>query len=159
MLRAKVLRKRNKRERILPRVGVFVKAVCLNAPLHDRRMPIRNRLGVKMSVKVDFGTSTPNPAVSRIAGRVILGITAVAGVASTSSEALAQACGGGAGITFNDGESHTPLAPVFSGGATAAAAIISSIEASNSIFLTQSNAFISAPPNPKPDSQGGGVWV
>jgi outer membrane autotransporter protein len=162
MLRAKVLRKRNKRERIFPRVGVFVKALCLNAPLHDRRTSIRNRLGVKMSVKVDFGTSTPNPAVRRIAGRVILGITAVAGMASTSSEALAQACGGGAGLTFFNNNSNrvtTPLGPVFSGGATAAGAIISSIEASNSVFLTQSNAFISAPPNPKPDSQGGGVWV
>jgi len=37
MLRAKVLRKRNKRERIFPRVGVFVKALCLNASLHDRK--------------------------------------------------------------------------------------------------------------------------
>src|SRR3984893_3448391 len=123
------------------------------------RTSIRNRLGVKMSVKVDFGTSAPNPAVSRIAGRIILGITAVAGMASASSEALAQACGGGASISSNFSDFSTPMGPVFAGGATAAGAIISSIEASNSVFLTQSNAFVSAPPNPKPDSQGGGVWV
>jgi outer membrane autotransporter protein len=112
-----------------------------------------------MSIQIDFA---PNPGVSRIAGRIILGITTIVGVASTSSEALAQACGGGASISFSGPDESTvttQLGPVFSGGATAAAAIVSSIEASNSIFLTQSNAFVSAPPNPKPDSQGGGVWV
>jgi outer membrane autotransporter protein len=92
---------------------------------------------------------------------------AVAAVVSASSAVQAQvapaqpSCGGAA--IFNapngDGTTPTPLGPTFSGASSAAAAIISSIEASNSVFLTQSTAFVSAPPNPKPDSQGGGVWV
>src|SRR5258708_2678084 len=159
MLRAKVLRKRNKRERIFPRAGVFVKALCLNASLHDRRTSIRNRLGVKMSVQSDFGTFlTSDNAVRHIAGRFILGITAVAGMASTSSEALAQACGGGASLTFfNSNVSSTvttPMGPIFFGGATAAGAINSSVESSKFVFLSQSHAFFSAPAYPKPHSPG-----
>jgi opacity protein-like surface antigen len=45
------------------------------------------------------------------------------------------------------------------GAFAAGAEILSASEASNSVFLTQSTAFVSAPPNPRPDSQGGGVWV
>jgi len=114
------------------------------------------QIGLK-SVQVDPSASGPNPASRHIAGRIILGIAAVAGLASASSEALAQ-CAGSAIFTNSIGNT-TPMGPVFSGGASAAAAIISSIEATNSIFLTQSTAFVSAPPNPKPDSQGGGVWA
>jgi outer membrane autotransporter protein len=51
------------------------------------------------------------------------------------------------------------VAGLLCGTAAAGAQILSANEASNSIFLTQSTAFVSAPPNPKPDSQGGGVWV
>jgi outer membrane autotransporter protein len=109
-----------------------------------------------MSVEIDFGTS--NPSAKRIVGHIILGVAAVTGMASVSSEALAQAaCANN--TTFAQNSISTQMGPVFSGSSSAAAAIISSIEASNSIFLTQSTAFVSAPPNPKPDSQGGGVWV
>jgi opacity protein-like surface antigen len=45
------------------------------------------------------------------------------------------------------------------GGAGAAGALISSINTANTAMLTQSTAFVSAPPNAKPNSQGGGVWV
>ena len=37
--------------------------------------------------------------------------------------------------------------------------LISSINSANTEFLTQSTAFVGSPPNPKPDQQGGGVWV
>src|SRR5262252_379150 len=116
-----------------------------------------------MSIQIDFSASARNPSSKRIIGHIILGITAVAGMASASSEAMAQTCADAANVTFfnatNSSTVTTAIGPVFSAGSSAAAAIISSIEASNSIFLTQSTAFVSAPPNPKPDSQGGGIWA
>src|SRR5262249_48453058 len=66
---------------------------------------------------------------------------------------------GNAAVATLDNLGPTSFGSMFSGVSSAAAAIISSIEASNSIFLTQSTAFVSAPPNPKPDSEGGGVWA
>jgi outer membrane autotransporter protein len=38
-------------------------------------------------------------------------------------------------------------------------AISSAVSAANTAFLTQSTAFVSAPANPKPDSEGGGLWI
>ena len=115
-----------------------------------------------MLEQIDLGNSAPAPAVRRVAGRIILGVAAVAGMATISSEAFAQTCADAANLhvgVVGRGGFITPMGPVFSGGASAAGAIISSIEAANSVFLTQSTAFISAPPNPKPNSEGGGVWV
>src|SRR5712672_3810165 len=37
--------------------------------------------------------------------------------------------------------------------------ITSSIFAVNSAFLTQTGAFVSAPANPAPGQEGGGVWI
>ncbi|HSV24485.1 MAG TPA: hypothetical protein VLJ17_15840, partial [Xanthobacteraceae bacterium] len=78
-------------------------------------------------------------------------VTAVAAVVSASSVAQAQTtCAANAGITIagNDGVGGTggtaPLGPMFTGVSSAAGAIVSSIEAANSIFLTQSTAFVSA---------------
>ncbi len=45
------------------------------------------------------------------------------------------------------------------GTAAAGSEILSSSETSNSVFLTQNTALVGSPINPKPDSQGGGVWV
>jgi outer membrane autotransporter protein len=56
-------------------------------------------------------------------------------------------------------DGRIPIEALLCGAAAAGSEILSSSEASNSIFLTQSTAFVSAPPDPKPDSQGGGVWV
>jgi hypothetical protein len=53
----------------------------------------------------------------------------------------------------------TPLGPILGGGAGAAAALIGGINTANTAMLTQSTAFVSAPPNPKPNSEGGGAWV
>jgi outer membrane autotransporter protein len=41
----------------------------------------------------------------------------------------------------------------------ASATATSDIVAANTAFLTQSTAFVSAPPNPQPGQEGGGVWV
>src|SRR5215471_19971701 len=48
---------------------------------------------------------------------------------------------------------------LFGGSIAAATAIASTINAANTAFLTHSTAFVSAPANPPPDSQGGGVWI
>jgi opacity protein-like surface antigen len=37
--------------------------------------------------------------------------------------------------------------------------LVSSINSTNTAFLTQSSAFIGSPANPQPDQQGGGVWA
>jgi opacity protein-like surface antigen len=49
------------------------------------------------------------------------------------------------------------LAPFASGGAVNT--LISSINAANTAFLTQSTAFVGSPANPAPGQEGGGVWA
>ena len=44
-------------------------------------------------------------------------------------------------------------------GSTTASNLIATVNTINTAFLTQTTAFISAPPNPPPNSPGGGVWV
>jgi outer membrane autotransporter protein len=91
-----------------------------------------------------------------------IGAATVAVAVSACSTAQAQNCTGN--FTVNvPGFSRIPV-PIsfsssFSPGVSAANALISSITAANTAFLTQSTAFVSAPPDPKPDQQGGGVWV
>jgi opacity protein-like surface antigen len=65
------------------------------------------------------------------------------------------------------GLNTTPLGPVVTQAAGMAvanvsasvAALVSSINSLNTVFLTQSSAFIGSPANPQPDQQGGGVWA
>jgi outer membrane autotransporter protein len=74
-----------------------------------------------------------------------------------SSGALAQSCapltltGPGVPVTNTIGGIGTGL--------SAGLAVASAVSAANTAFLTQSTAFVSAPGNPKPDSEGSGVWV
>ena len=71
---------------------------------------------------------------------------------SASTAAMANCSGTGAlgagGVT--------PFLPFAGGGAVNS--LISSINAANTAFLTQSSAFVSAPPNARPGQEGGGVW-
>ncbi|MCP2871842.1 hypothetical protein, partial [Salmonella enterica] len=48
------------------------------------------------------------------------------------------------------------ILPFAAGGAVNS--LVSAINATNTAFLTQSTAFVSAPPNPAPNQEGGGVW-
>jgi opacity protein-like surface antigen len=65
------------------------------------------------------------------------------------------------------GLNTTPLGPVVSQAAGMAVAnvsasvgaLVSSINSVDTVFLTQSSAFIGSPANPQPDQQGGGVWA
>jgi opacity protein-like surface antigen len=107
---------------------------------------------------VDLGSQMTQRLVES-GGRLAIASAVTVGVAiGAASGAQAQGCASGAVFDFDDGH-PTSFGPLFSGGSSAAAAIISSIEAANSVFLTQSSAFVSAPPNPKPNQEGGGVWV
>jgi opacity protein-like surface antigen len=51
------------------------------------------------------------------------------------------------------------VATVASVATSVAANISANIAAANTAFLTQSSAFVTAPANPLPDQQGGGVWT
>ncbi len=72
---------------------------------------------------------------------------------SASSAAMAECTGtetlGLGGIT--------PFLPFSAGGAVSS--LVSAINATNTAFLTQGTAFVSAPPNPVPNQEGGGVWA
>jgi opacity protein-like surface antigen len=86
---------------------------------------------------------------------LLVGIaTAVALFATTGAQA--QNCGS---ILV-----PTPVGPanaigVFGSAIAAGSALSSSITAANTAFLTQSTAFVSAPGNPQPGQEGGGVWT
>jgi opacity protein-like surface antigen len=75
-----------------------------------------------------------------------------------SSGALAQSCAplnlAGPGGTLP----ATALAPIATG-LTGGLAVSAAVSAANTAFLTQSTAFVSAPGNPQPYSEGSGVWV
>jgi opacity protein-like surface antigen len=44
------------------------------------------------------------------------------------------------------------------GASASVGSLVSSINAGNTAFLTQSTAFIGSPANPQPDQEGGGIW-
>src|SRR5215472_10390647 len=85
-------------------------------------------------------------------------VVAAAGLAITVSlfavsGAQAQNCG--PGLPTEAGN----LIGTSSAAIAAAVTAASNITAANTAFLTQSTAFVSAPPNPQPGQEGGGVWV
>jgi outer membrane autotransporter protein len=49
--------------------------------------------------------------------------------------------------------------PGVSAALSANAAVSGALSAANGAFLTQSTAFVGGPGNPKPDSEGGGIWT
>jgi len=84
-----------------------------------------------------------------------LGAAAFFVAVSASSSAFAQNCGSLASAFFPGFD----YKGVYGAGISTANAIAATIAATNTAFLTHSTAFVSAPPNPPPDSQGGGVWA
>jgi outer membrane autotransporter protein len=81
----------------------------------------------------------------------LAGLTLAAGLLMATG-AQAQNCGT---ITTPFGN---PIG-AFGSAVAAGSAISSAITAANTAFLTQSTAFVSAPANPQPGQEGGGVWV
>src|SRR5690242_16643116 len=80
---------------------------------------------------------------------------ALATIFSGSSSAFAQCTSTLPPVNINGfAVNFTPLA---AGGAVNS--LISAINNADTVFLTQSSAFVSAPGNPRPDQEGGGVWA
>ena len=79
-------------------------------------------------------------------------LAAFAGLMAMSASTAAMADCNGTGIA----PLFAPILP-FSTGA-AVSSLVSAINTANTAFLTQSSAFVSAPGNPRPDQEGGGVW-
>jgi opacity protein-like surface antigen len=94
------------------------------------------------------------PPAMRI-GAILCGLAVAA---TLSAPAAAQTFFSGPCVaTGPNANIVTALAPFASGGGINT--LVSAINASNTAFLTQSTAFIGAPPNPEPDQLGGGVWA
>lgn len=85
----------------------------------------------------------------------LLGAVAALAAISASSAAMAQCVGTGTAAAL--GAAPINLAGISQGAAVSS--LISSINTLNTAFLTQSTAFIGAPGNPRPNQEGGGVWV
>src|SRR5580704_18456242 len=114
-----------------------------------------------MSIKSEkIASGTTGSGRKQANGRAAAWVGATTGLMCLvmgSSGALAQNCapltltGPGAPVTNTIGGIGTGL--------SAGLAVASAVSAANTAFLTQSTAFVSAPGNPKPDSEGSGVWV
>ena len=83
---------------------------------------------------------------------ILGGALAVALASSVSTVAMAQCT-----ATGPAGLAGANFAPFAAGGSLNS--LISAINASNTAFLTQSTAFVGAPGNPRPNQEGGGIWV
>ena len=93
----------------------------------------------------------------RIAGpRPALIVAGAAFAAVLTSTAAMADCSGTGALALGGPGGVTPYLPFASGGAVSS--LISAINTANTAFLTQSTAFVSAPPNPAPNQEGGGVW-
>jgi opacity protein-like surface antigen len=73
-----------------------------------------------------------------------------------SSSALAQSCGD---LTLTGVETRTGAIFPIGSGLAGGLAVSAAVSAANTAFLTQSTAFVSAPANPKPNSEGSGIWI
>jgi opacity protein-like surface antigen len=89
---------------------------------------------------------------------LIAGAVAAVGLLG-SSGAMAQNCGNLTLAGPGFGGAITGTTSAMASGLSAANAISGAVQAANTAFLTQSTAFVSAPGNPKPDSEGSGIWV
>lgn len=100
-------------------------------------------------------------SASRSSGRIIRAGAVFGGFAAALTLPAGPAAASGpcilTGETATAGGQLGSLTPFASGGSLST--LVSAINVSNTSFLTQSTAFIGAPPNPEPDQLGGGVWA
>jgi outer membrane autotransporter protein len=83
---------------------------------------------------------------------------AMAMAVSASSVAMAACTGTGSFVPGAvPGFNPSSVLPFAAGGAVSS--LVSAINTTNTAFLTQSTAFVSAPANPAPNQEGGGVWA
>lgn len=96
------------------------------------------------------------PSFRRSARKIaLLSGTAVA-LTFAASAAQAQ-CTSGFGGAFRG--QNIDFGVLSSGNVSAVQSLIGVISTTSTAFQTQSNAFVSAPPNPAPGQPGGGIWV
>ena len=93
----------------------------------------------------------------------ILGASALVAMLFSGSAAQAQCTPNGVNITnvpppVNGVVANAAVMAVANVSASVGA-LVSSINSVDTVFLTQSSAFIGSPTNPQPDQQGGGVWA
>jgi opacity protein-like surface antigen len=98
-----------------------------------------------------------NSSFGRTVGRwaAIAGSVAAFGLLG-SSGAMAQNCGP---LTATNFVTPFDWKSLFGAGLSSANALASTIQATNTAFLTQSTAFVGAPGDPKPYQDGAGIWV
>ncbi|MDQ6867771.1 MAG: autotransporter domain-containing protein [Pseudomonadota bacterium] len=116
---------------------------------------VKQIIGAKSAPASESSYRRLAPAMRIVA---ILGGFAVAATLSTS--AAAQSPCTSTLPTIFLGRTPIPaaaLVPFASGGSINS--LVSAINTANTAFLSQSTAFIGAPPNPEPDQLGGGVWA
>jgi len=96
--------------------------------------------------------------MSRTRNRALLGSSAMMLLLFASSGAQAQCTSTLPSLTVNDRPFDLAgLVPFALGGQVNS--LVSVLNTTGTAFLNQTNAFISAPPNPQPDQVGGGVWA
>jgi opacity protein-like surface antigen len=115
-----------------------------------------------MLAAVRYSNAPFNRALSKASstiGRkaVLAGAVAAMFGVSGSPSAMAQNCGA-LNLTGPGGAVTNTLGPIATG-LSGGLAVSAAVSAANTAFLTQSTAFASAPGNPKPNQEGGGVWV
>jgi len=106
----------------------------------------------------------PGKSASSRAGRATFAVAVLGGFAAALtlpvSPAEAQSpCVATGEAAVLDGRPVSPAINTPFGSAGSLNTLVSAINASNTAFLTQSTAFIGAPPNPDPNQLGGGVWA
>jgi outer membrane autotransporter protein len=94
--------------------------------------------------------------------RLLAGFAVVMAM-SASSAAMANCTGTGVFSPGNSfpvgGFTFRPSSLLPFGAGSAVNSLVSAINTANTAFLTQSTAFVSAPGNPAPNQEGGGVWA
>ena len=106
------------------------------------------------SMRSARGLPAQSPRMS--VARKALGVAALVLAVTASSAVMAQNCGPLPAKAFGGTFDWKAL---YGAGLSSANAFAATINATNTAFLTHSTAFVSAPPNPPPNSPGGGVWT
>jgi opacity protein-like surface antigen len=117
-------------------------------------------VGFKKALSVGpkrVASSLPSQARRKITARRAFSAAFFMLAMSASSGAMAQNCDPLMSTSFPGNNFDWKL--LYGAGLAGANAISATINATNTAFLTHSTAFVSAPGNPPPDSEGGGVWI
>ena len=107
-----------------------------------------------MKAAPERGEAATRASVRAARRAVLLGGTAIA-LTFAASAAQAQCSSGFVGSRLGT----IDLGLASSGTVSAVQSLLGVISTTSTAFQTQTNAFVSAPPNPVPNQPGGGVWV